>query len=516
MQPDERVTHQVVGDAERKRLLPNAAFSVAQVLVSAFSLLFLYRVVISQLGPDGLGVWTILMAATSLGNLSSLGISGGLVRFVSIHLAGKDATRVVASIETSLLTLAGVVGVFGLLLYGPISWGLQWLVTSNWLPVAQTVLPYALLSLWLGTLSAAVNSALDGCHRADRRAVAVSLSQLIMVGLALTLTPLYGLKGLAISQVAQYVIAIIISWIFVRKCVPALPAIPYRWRSQAFTEMWRYGLGFQLSTVLMLLSDVLAKGMLSHFTSLSTVGYFEMANRLVVQARAVLVAANQVATPYFATLQIVSPDKVGEACRANVGPIALIGSLMFAVIASLGPIISVAWVGHLEVEFVYFLAALSIGWFASSLAIPAFYANIGISNLRANIRGNIAMLSAIVGISVALGPHAKPYGAALAYPVGLIVSGYFVNIGFADRINMRRSSLLDAMDSARVAATLSLALVAAFAGVHAIADSANSRYLLPMVVGIVSFGLMIAINRRAVFSLVNTVERARTSTRSSS
>ena len=59
-----------------------------------------------------------------------------------------------------------------------------------------------------------------------------------------------------------------------------------------------------------MLLDPLAKVLLSRFGGLSAVAYFEMANRMVSQARSLIASANQVLVPYY--------SKVAETTRGRI------------------------------------------------------------------------------------------------------------------------------------------------------------------------------------------------------
>jgi O-antigen/teichoic acid export membrane protein len=70
-----------------RRIFSNAALSVLQTGISAILLFFLYRYLLVRLGPEQLGVWSVVLASTSVARLSDMGFSGAVVRFVARHLS---------------------------------------------------------------------------------------------------------------------------------------------------------------------------------------------------------------------------------------------------------------------------------------------------------------------------------------------------------------------------------------------------------------------------------------------
>ena len=88
-----------------RRLLSNAGLSVLQVLVSGVLLFFVYRHLLKQLGAEQLGLWSVLLASTSVARLSDLGLTSGVVKFVARYRARQDdaaASEVVQTTATSI------------------------------------------------------------------------------------------------------------------------------------------------------------------------------------------------------------------------------------------------------------------------------------------------------------------------------------------------------------------------------------------------------------------------------
>jgi len=452
--------------AEQRRLLPNAAYAVLQVIVNSSLLFLLYGYLLRELGTEAMGVWTLLMAATSLANISNLGITGGLVRFVSKYLAEGEVANAAAVIETAILTLAAVIGFVGLCIWVPINWGLVWIIPPNWIGEAREILPYSVLALWLSAIGGAVHSALEGCHRSDLRSISTMLSQPFLLVGALMLTPSLGLKGLAFAQIGQYILWIGTGWFLLKRQVLVLPMVPHRWSKSFFSEMWRYGVSFQAVSVMLILSEPLAKGLLSYYTNLSSVAYFEMANRLILQARSVLTSANQVIVPYYAKLQTVDSTSISHLYLRNLELVALAGSVMFSAIITVGPLVSRVWVGHLEAQFLLFLGMLCIGWFVNTLATPAYFANLGIAHLGPNLLGHFVIMLGMALVAVLVGPWLSPYGSAMAWPAGLILGTFVIDGGFLKHVRLSRRRWARCLNLPHVLANFLIGGCAAFASFH--------------------------------------------------
>jgi O-antigen/teichoic acid export membrane protein len=489
-------------DREKGRLLPNAVFAIVQVIVSSALLFLLYRFLLKQLGIEALGVWTLVMAATSLANISNLGITGGIVRFVSQYLAKDDARSAASAVETGVISLAVVIGVVGLSLWLAIEWVLGWIIPPAWIPEAKAILPYSILALWFSAIGGIVHSALEGCHRSDLRSISTLVCQPVLLIGAVLLTPSLGLRGIALAQIGQYLAWIVLGWILLKRQIAPLPVVPSRWSRQLFSEMWRYGVNFQIVSVLLILSEPLAKGLLSYYTNLSSVAYFEMANRLIVQAKGVLTSANQVITPYYAKLQATDTPKISHIYLRNLQLVSLLGSMLFATIIAAGPLVSLLWIGHLEIQFLLFLATLSLGWFANTLAIPAYFANLGIAHLGPNVRGHLAIMLGMVIVGVCLGPWFKPYGSALAWPAGLILGSIVIDEGFRRHIQLSRSHWARNLKFRRVLVNFAAGLSAFLASFHFLQADAPGAMLMASAAVAAALALIALLNTRKVLALI--------------
>ena len=80
---------------DRRRISANVIASIAQVLASSVAFFLLYRYLLDQLGVAQLGVWSLVLATTSVSRIGDLGLSAGVVKFVAQALAQGDARRVV-------------------------------------------------------------------------------------------------------------------------------------------------------------------------------------------------------------------------------------------------------------------------------------------------------------------------------------------------------------------------------------------------------------------------------------
>ena len=76
--------------------------------------------------------------------------------------------------------------------------------------------------------------------------------------------------------------------------------------------------------------EPVTKGLLSRYGGLAMVGYYEMASRMVLQFRIMIVSANQVLVPVIAALQETAPDRIRTIYRESYRLIVYLSVPLFA------------------------------------------------------------------------------------------------------------------------------------------------------------------------------------------
>jgi len=384
---------------QKRQVLFNAIMSMVQVVVIGGVLFILYRFLLNTIGIKQLGIWSLVLATTSVTQIANLGLSGGVVKFVAKYIARNEHKNVAAVIQTASLSVTAFIGVVLLVGYPVIKWILGLVVAPESLPTALSILPFALFSLWLLAITSIFQSGLDGYQRIDLRSMLLMAGVIIHLLCCFMLAPIYGLMGVAYSSIIQNFSVLVSSWILLKRQSPFLPLLPYQWDKIFFKEIVTYGINFQLISVSTMFYDPITKALLSKFGGLSMVGFYEMANRMVQQFRALIVSANQVLVPAIANLHERNPEKIKEVYLTCYHLIFYLAAPLFSLIIVSTPLISEVWIGHYENIFVIFGILLSTGGFFNTLNVPAYFAYLGIGELRWNVTSHIvmALLNAFLG-----------------------------------------------------------------------------------------------------------------------
>ncbi len=73
-----------------KRISINIISTILQVFIVGVVYLFLYSFLLKSLGIEKLGIWSIILATSSIANLANFGITSGLIKFIADYNAKEN------------------------------------------------------------------------------------------------------------------------------------------------------------------------------------------------------------------------------------------------------------------------------------------------------------------------------------------------------------------------------------------------------------------------------------------
>jgi O-antigen/teichoic acid export membrane protein len=400
----------------------NALFLFAEPVAAGIVLFFQYKILLNQLGLGDIGVWTLVVATTSLARLADVGIGGGLTRFVATAMADRSAETARRYIDTALITVAALYVVLSIAAYFPVWIILGTLLSGDQLILARSLLPITFASFIMLNINSTILSALVGAQRADLRSVIVVAGYLIQLVGTWFLIRYYGLFGVGVAQVAQYAFGAVAGAAAVSLVIPGFTWRQMSWDRPAFRTMAVFGLKLQIGTVALFFFEPVAKMMIARFGGVDLLAYFDMSYRLTMQVRSAIVSAAQSVVPVFAGLHARGRDEAVNLLSRTVRlgwPLTL---YTMSTLAALSPLISLFWIGHMAREFLLFTSLNVVCWTFNLLAVPAYLYGTGTGQINHNIIGHVltGILVPVAGFTVGpiFGPMAVVVAALLAKMLG--------------------------------------------------------------------------------------------------
>lgn len=430
----------------------------AQIVVSGGVLFFLYRYLLETVGPEGVGLWSMVAAVASVSKLGELGLSGTAVKFVAGHVARGEKGAAIQVIHTTAVSVAVFQGAVLAGGYPLMAWALESVIPGSRIGEALAILPYSLASAWVAALAGVYLSALDGCERIDVRSQVSMLSSGAYLALTWLLVPRWGLAGIVWAQAGQWVATLACAWLLLKRELPSLSLSGLGWSRRRFREMFGYAANLQVASLFGMLVDPILKALMTRFGGLEPTAYFDMANRMVGQFRALLMAANQAMVPRVASLHETAPTEIGGIYLDFYRTLFFLSLPLYAGVAAIGPLASELWIGHYQSDFATYGAAIALAYWLNTLSGPAYFANLGTGRLGWNTASAVALAVLCAGLGYGLGAAAGPSAVALAYAVSVAASSALVIVGYHRDHGLSYARLVPAESrSILIAAILGLA-----------------------------------------------------------
>ena len=410
----------------------NILFAGLQIIASGLTLFILYKYLVTTLGVELIGVWSIVMAFSAFLRTGDFGFAGSIVKFVSVATVKNDTQKREEIISTSLTSVAVVLGVLLILFYPIIIYILPFFIEAKYINLAIELLPYSLVSVWLAVLSTLIIFIFDGINRVDIRSSFLITFNIILVVLSITMVNFFGFIGLGYAQVLQAFLQLVIAWILIKKHILLSFTIPNRWNKRIFKEIFSYSIHLQLSSLMAMMLEPISKLMLGYFGSMSSVGYFEMANRLVMQVRNIIVNANQALVPMLSKAHEESKD-IGKHYTLTLKVLFVVSLFVYSLVGLLSSFISQIWIGSYEEVFVYYSYIILLTMFINTLAGAAYFTNMGTGDVNYNTYSQIIIAVVNVLLGIVLGYFYNDIGVVLAYGISIIIGSCWLIYNFNQR-----------------------------------------------------------------------------------
>jgi O-antigen/teichoic acid export membrane protein len=406
----------------RFNLRRNVSYAVFEFTANACLVFLSYRLVILQGGVAAVGTWSTLYAWASLIRLGDVGMSAATARFIALHDARTQGDMVRRFVETGIVSNVLMFGLLSIGGYLVLDQFVDTIVGPERRSEAQTVLPVLFLGFLLFNVWNVVLGCMQGLHLGyvrSRLSIAGTILQLIA---AVLLVPGYGILGLAWAQVAQYGLASIIGWVIVRKAAAIQSYLPIRIDLPALREMIGFSLRSQVANVANGLFEPISKIIVSQVAGLHVLGLYELAYKSVWLPRTAVIAGAGATTPALTASFRDEPATVKAMYHRTAHLSTLAVAACVALVAVVSPLISLAWVGHIEWLFVGMTAVLAVGVFFNAVGAAAYNLAAVTGKMRNNIGVNIGVLL-VLGVSFVLGQGLPTLGLVAVIAGAMAIGG---------------------------------------------------------------------------------------------
>lgn len=373
------------------------------------SRLILTPIVISSLGLEGYGAWTLVFSLCSYAVMVDAGAGWVYAKITADHDATGDYTALSELISSGAVLVGAFCTVFCVLLWAfqsPVLTALR--VEPALIHEASRTLLILSIVVIVEASAGCVLDVLAGLQRMDLQHRFLLIGTTIEFATTLMLLRLHaGMIALPLGLLCGGVVSISLGWIACRQLRPMLHLSPLRAGGNGIRRVTRLGLQFQS---ILAINTVLAQGLrllISRLYGLTALAIYHLADRVLYAARTPGLAVISPLMPAFASLHSGRrakrwrrPFKYALAIASVASAIPLLFAATFA-----GPILF-AWTGRHFSDAVWIVRTLAPAEFLTLLA------GVGAARLRALGTIRLEAVTTLVGTLIALvgGAMAKPLG----------------------------------------------------------------------------------------------------------
>lgn len=421
----------------------NIITSILGLIVSTLILLYVYRIANHTLGIEQIGLWSIVTTLTSLGNIGTFGITGSLVKFSAELKSKGEGEAIIGLLNSCIVLMAGLVIVFLAVLYIFSLLFLGSFVDIKFIDLAFALLPYSFFIFFLSTIGYLILSVIEGLNKSWQKNLVVIVSNILLLLFASIWIDQYGIYGIFYAQIVQAATLFFLAFILIRINFGEYNVTVFNKNRELLRRIANYGLKFQSISVLQLMGEPVTKFFLSRYGGLGLVGVFEMASRMVVQVRGIMVAIISNLLPKLVDIHSNHPsDKVNNVFK-NVF---MINFEMFAFVYGMlilfSPIVVQVWLGKSDMDLISFIQWLSVAWFINSITVVPYIFNLGSGKLNGNVYSHalIGLSNVCIGILIIL-LNLQPITFIDGWMISLAVGSIFIIYEYTTRNEMRLSNI---------------------------------------------------------------------------
>jgi len=412
--------------ATKKRVVLNVITSGGQVVFVGLVYVLLYRYLLSRLGIELLGVWSVVLSTSSLANLANFGVADSVIRFVALYVAEKDDQKIKQLIFTSTIFLSVLFVLIAALIFPFANLILKAVLPEKFLKEGLVILPYSLICLIVNAINGVYASVFDGMQRNYLRNIIFSLSSLLLLVATYILVPKYKLQGVAFAQIMQSVFTSLTCLTIIVFDLKYNP-LKWNWNKSIFKQIFTYGIKYQFISLATMVNEPIIKILLGKFGGMAFAGYYEMANRLLSQARGVIVNATQSLVPLMVNL---AKNEIPAFYKKVLSNVIFFSLTAVCLIVTSGRLVSFYWIGSYQPIFYYTLIILAFSTFVNLLTSPSYFYYIARANLNILIKTHIilGLLNVLAGGLIGYFWHG--YGVVFGWFLAVLIGSLYLMVYF--------------------------------------------------------------------------------------
>lgn len=406
-------------NAQKDAIVKSGFYSVLQIIIASFAYVSIYFLVISKLGRDQLGVWSMITALPTVVAFLGTGVSSSLIKFIPTYQGNNKVNQVNNLITSGFLfnLLLGFLIIIPAILFK--SAILKLMLGIGVVPnLYYTYFCYALATFFINFLSSVFLSSLDGLQKIPLKNKILIASSILFCLSSYLFIFKFGLQGLFYAQLLQAVIVLILS-LFALNLTNAYRLRYAHLDLNLLRIFYFYGSKFQYISILNLFFEPITKYFVNRYFGIGSVGTFDIVNRILGQIRSLIVNAIQVIVPFVAK-QLDQHKFTLLIYQKSLQGALLLSFILFGVVLTAGFSV-IYFFNKIKVdEFQSMLVCLSFAYMVNILSTPAYSMRLATGRLNYLLIAQLLSTGLNVLFFLILGRYS--YSTFVLMPTALAIS----------------------------------------------------------------------------------------------
>jgi O-antigen/teichoic acid export membrane protein len=411
-----------------RTVVHNAVYNVLGFGASALYVLLLVPLIVSHLGLDQFGIWSLMIALTGYLSMADLGLGTSFVKYVAEYFSLRDYGRVNGVLYLGLLFYGAVSLAMLAIGYAafPLLFHLLNIPTEQY-DLARTTFLLSLVGFGFASLSAVFGSILTGLQRND----VYNLVQAVMFALKLavaawTLEYEYGLTGLMVGDTLVTIVMMVVMAFAARRTFRPLSIRKKIHDRGMLKTLFGFGAKIQITRLADMVQTQFDKLLITRFVGLPFVSLYDFGSRPLTRVRMLPLTALASMLPAVSALD--AEDNVARIRAATLRStryLFVAGLPLFTFAACFAHELIDVWLGTGYDRSALTMQILAVPFFLNVAAAPLAYVAQGKGEPHYQMYANLGQIIVNVVLSTVLvlrfGYFGAVAGTTIAITLGNVV-----------------------------------------------------------------------------------------------
>ena len=396
---------------------------IAEVFLMTILTLSSFSILVRLTDVKTIGFWVLLNSLLSFSKVADFW-SAGLVTFVAEDVERGENEKASRLVSTSMLTAA--IGFLVIVLAVGIALGFlaEHIPGVDDAALVRSVVPLMCVTFWLTTVAATYQVGFLGFNRPLLKLMQNVGGSLVFLIVALLLVPKFGLWGILMAQAVQGFLMLGFGIVVFHGVMTKTS--PLSWSRADFKQLTRYGSKASVVGFLQLACDPLIRVLASYFGGLAAVTLIELATRMIVAVRGLIMSVGQLLVPAFARASLQDRSETAKLYGTARQVFIVVTVPILACLLSLAPLLELVMLVKPTPEFIPMMWMLSLGWGVNIITAPAFFLLTGRRRLRPLFWNRLLMLLSVLIFGALGGQFFGILGVTFGVTIGLVSASLFV------------------------------------------------------------------------------------------